>query len=315
MNLRLRIQGLCWIISLFLLFLSCIAPGESLIGLSDKELIDDVGVICLESIKWTEPTDKINRTNSLEDIKIAETNLIIIIEQNCDTIVGRINDTVSYPGGEAALQRFLFQNNTFNSSQNKHSLEGIVVLQLFINTDGRVYNKTIIRSVGAGIDEEALRLADLLVFNPATDSCGNANLAEYFIRVYFNERRRMDYRFTRDCSVEISIVPDEFEELYFRNGPAGFPGGKRKMKQYFRKNLVYPDKNIEGKVKLLVRINYGGWASGIHVVESSNSLLTDEAVRLVKSVRRWKPKIKNDEQVLGVLEIEMKFKKPDKLGF
>lgn len=313
MNLRLRIQGLCWIISLFLLFLSCIAPGESLFGLSDEEIIGDVVVNGTDSIKWTEPTDNIIRPKSLEDVKIAETNRIIIIEQNCDTIVGRINDTASYPGGEAALQSFLFQNNTFNSSQNKHSLEGIVVLHLFINTDGRVYNKIIIRSVGAGIDEEALRLADFLIFNPATDSCGDPILSEYILRVYFIERKR-EYS-VKHVSLVVVPVTDEFEELYFRNGPAGFPGGKRKMKQYFRKNLVYPDKNIEGKVKLLVKINYSGWASGIHVVESSNSLLTDEAVRLVKSVRRWKPKIKNDEQVLSIFEIEMEFKKPDKLKF
>ena len=313
MNLRLRIQWLGLIITLFLLFLSCIATAESMIGLSGKELIDDVGVIGSESIKWTEPPDNIDRTNSLEDVEIAETNRIIIIEQNCDTIAGRINDTVSYPGGEAALQRFLVQNNIFNSSMDEHSIEGIVVLQLFINTEGHVYNKTIIRSVGAGIDEEALRLADLLIFNTATDSCGDSILSDYIIRVYFNKRRRVIV--LDDSGGVIEIIPDEFEELYFRNGPAGFPGGKRKMKQYFSRNLVYPDKSTEGIVKLLVLINYGGWASGVHVVESSNSLLTDEAVRLVKSVRRWKPKIKNDEQVLGIFEIEMKFKKPDKLRF
>lgn len=275
MNLRLRIQWLGLITTFFLLFLSCIEPSERLNGLSCKELIN---------------------------------------EPNCGTISGRINDTVSYPGGEAALQRFLSQNNTFNSSKNKHSIEGIVVLQLYINTDGRVYNKTVIRSVGAGIDEEALRLADLLVFNPATDSCGNSILSEYIIRVYFNERRR-EYRINICATVTSMITVDEFEEAYFHNGPAGFPGGKRKMKQYFRKNLVYPDKNTEGKVKLLVLINSSGWASGVHVIESSDSLLTDEAVRLVKSVDRWKPEIRNDEPISRGYEIEIKFKKPDKLRF
>lgn len=274
MNLKLGIQWLGLITLLLLLFLSCIEPGERLIGLSFKELIN---------------------------------------EPNCDTLAGRINDTVSYPGGEAALQRFLFQNNIFNSSKDQHSIEGIVVLQLFINTDGRVYNKTIIRSVGAGIDEEALRLADLLIFNPATDSCGNAILSEYIIRVNFNKRRRVVV--LDDSGGVIEMDPDGFEARYFRNGQAGFPGGKRKMKQYFRKNLVYPDKSTEGKVKLLVLINSSGWASGVHVVESSDSLLTDEAVRLVKSVGRWKPEIKNDEPVSGGYKIEMKFKKPDKLKF
>ena len=275
MNLRLRIQWLGLITTLFLLFLSCIEPGERLIGLSFKELID---------------------------------------EPSCDTIAGRFNDTVSYPGGQAALQRFLFQNNIFNSSMDEHSIEGIVVLQLYINTEGRVYNKTIIRSVGAGIDEEALRLADLLIFNPATDSCGDSILSEYIIKVYFITGQR-EYRTNICATVTSMITVDEFEEAFFHNGPAGFPGGKRKMKQYFRKNLVYPDKSTDGKVKLLVLINYGGWTTGIQVIESSDSLVTDEAVRLVKSVRRWKPKIKNDKPVSGVFEIEMKFKEPDKLRF
>lgn len=104
-----------------------------------------------------------------------------------------INDTVSYPGGETALQDFLFSHNIFNSSQAENSIEGIVVLRLSIDPFGYVSGKNILRGIGGEIDEEALRLTGLISFNPATDSLGQGISSEYILRIKFYPPKRIEY--------------------------------------------------------------------------------------------------------------------------
>lgn len=225
-----------------------------------------------------------------------------------DSLPPGINDTVSYPGGETALQGFLFSHNIFNSSQAEYSIEGIVVLRLSIDPSGNVHAKDILRGIGGEIDEEALRLAGLLRFNPATNSLGQGISSEYILRVNFYPPKRR--YMTSDVAISVEI--DEFEALYFKNGPAGFPGGSKKLKQYFKENMVHPtadgELNSTGKVKLMLSINAHGYISFLHVINSSDPRLNEEAIRLVKSVKRWKPEIRENKPVdYGYLMVEVKF--------
>lgn len=308
MNLLRRIQWMGLLSLFFILFNSFIEPNECLVGHSNEVKITVARTIIVKDEFITSKGDFI--INSVKGISMALKVYNVHCKQNLDSLPRRINDTVSYPGGEAALQKFLFKNNIFNSSKSDFCIEGIVTLRLSIDSNGFVRNKTILRSIGGDIDEEALRLADLLIFNPATDSNGITIDSEYILKVYFN-RREQD-RVNIDCVMTTEI--DEFEKLYYRNGPASYPGGKRNMKQYFRENLVYPltihERNIEGKVKLLIFINSNGYISVVHVIHSPDQRLNEEAIRLVKSVNRWKPLIRNDKSSNGFVTIDVKFKKP-----
>jgi len=285
MNLLRRIQCMGFISPLFILLISFIEPNRCLVSPSNEVMITGAMPLTVSNVHY---------------------------KQNLGSLPKKINDTVSYPGGEAALQKFLIKNNIFNSSKSEYSIEGIVVLRLSIDPNGYVNNKNIIQSIGGDIDEEALRLADLLVFNPATDLNGKTIASEYILKVYFNAPL-MVYKID-DSDGIFFIKPDAFQESYFRNGPAGFPGGNRKMKQYFRENLVYPitinERNIEGKVKLLILINSTGYISVVHVLQSPDVRLNEEAIRLAKSVTRWKPEIRNDKPISSFLTVDIKFKKP-----
>jgi TonB family protein len=72
-----------------------------------------------------------------------------------------------------------------------------------------------------------------------------------------------------------------------------FPGDSNSMQAYIQGTAIYPekakDKNIEGLVLLRVRINTQGEADEIEVLESPHNLLSDEAIRVVKSFPKFKP--------------------------
>jgi hypothetical protein len=229
----------------------------------------------------------------------------------CDKTGKRINDTVYYPGGEPGLQRFLFKNNLFNSSKSAISIPGVVVLRLLINQYGDVYDKIILRGVGGDIDEEAMRLAGLPVFLPATDSCGNAIFSEYILRVHFKIATRIIR--TGDCVISMQDEYFRIKGSRKQNSTVKYPEGKRKMNQYFQQNYVCNDELIEGEVKFYTRFSEFGNISLIFMVESSDSLLTAEALRLLKSVKQWQPAIVQKEPVSRLMSVDVKFKKHCKI--
>jgi protein TonB len=67
----------------------------------------------------------------------------------------------SYPefeGGMAAWAKFLQHNLKYPGAAQEEGIQGKVFVSFVIETDGSVSNVTIIKGIGAGCDEEALRV-------------------------------------------------------------------------------------------------------------------------------------------------------------
>jgi len=88
-----------------------------------------------------------------------------------------------------------------------------------------------------------------------------------------------------------------------------FPGGIDKLFQFLATELKYPkrqrNKRIQGTVKVSFFILEDGSVANIHVVESPNEDFSDEAIRVVKRMPKWKPgivdqKIEPYEMVLPI---------------
>lgn len=69
-----------------------------------------------------------------------------------------------YPGGSAALRDFITINLKYPKEAHDLAIEGIVHLRYDINHLGKVVGAQIIKKLGYGCDEEAIRLVKLLKF-------------------------------------------------------------------------------------------------------------------------------------------------------
>ena len=82
-----------------------------------------------------------------------------------------------------------------------------------------------------------------------------------------------------------------------------FPGGVAKMNEYLSNSIIYPeyavDNNIEGKVILEFVIDIDGTITDIKIKHSVHESLDNEALRVVKSMPKWKPG-KNDGKLVRV---------------
>lgn len=72
-----------------------------------------------------------------------------------------------------------------------------------------------------------------------------------------------------------------------------FPGGEAALTEYIKKNIRYSviasESDIIGRVTLSFIIEKDGSISNIEVMRSPAEELTNEAIRLVKSMPKWKP--------------------------
>lgn len=73
-----------------------------------------------------------------------------------------------------------------------------------------------------------------------------------------------------------------------------FPGGDRALSRYLQQNIRYPkvsrNAGTQGKVFVSFVINTDGGIQDVEILKSSGDYFLDkEAVRLVKSMPKWKP--------------------------
>ena len=63
-----------------------------------------------------------------------------------------------FPGGDKALSDFIKRNMRYPKSAKKKGIEGRVVVTFYVETDGRLTNFSIAKSVNSQLDKEALRI-------------------------------------------------------------------------------------------------------------------------------------------------------------
>lgn len=91
-----------------------------------------------------------------------------------------------------------------------------------------------------------------------------------------------------------------------------FPGGEQKLLQYISKNVKYPqiarESGIKGRVIIGFVIEPNGSVSNVKVLQGSiGGGCDEEAVRVVKSMPRWKPGIQDGKAVRVRLAIPVNF--------
>lgn len=85
-----------------------------------------------------------------------------LVRETAEEAINKIYDKAEvmpkYPGGQAALMRYLSQNVKYPKVSRESGTQGKVVVQFVVNTDGSITDVQVIRSVDIYLDTEALRV-------------------------------------------------------------------------------------------------------------------------------------------------------------
>jgi len=69
-----------------------------------------------------------------------------------------------YPGGKIALREFIKKNLQYPKEAIRKRIEGDVLLKFKVNPNGKVIEPIIIKGIGHGCDQEAIRIIKTLKF-------------------------------------------------------------------------------------------------------------------------------------------------------
>lgn len=93
---------------------------------------------------------------------------------------------------------------------------------------------------------------------------------------------------------------------------AQFPGGDAACMRWIREHMRYPrearQKGIEGRVIVKFAVQKNGSIGGVEIHRSPNALLDAEALRLVKSMPKWKPARQGSKCVESKFLLPIEFK-------
>lgn len=99
------------------------------------------------------------------------------------------------------------------------------------------------------------------------------------------------------------FLPEELPE---------FPGGTEALEKFLKKNTRYPDSardaGINGTVYVTFVVNDKGEVTNVEIAHSPNQILSDEALRVMKLMPKWKPGKQGGRSVKVPLSVPFAFR-------
>jgi len=93
-----------------------------------------------------------------------------------------------FPGGAAAMNEYLQNNIQYPETARTAGIEGPVFVQFVVREDGQIMDAVVVRGIGGGCDEEALRVVNAMPrWNPGSHK-GKPIKVRYTVQVRFRLR-------------------------------------------------------------------------------------------------------------------------------
>lgn len=81
-----------------------------------------------------------------------------VIEEDTDVVFMVVESMPSFPGGDAALFKYLSDNIKYPVIAQESGIQGRVICQFVVNRDGSIVDIEVVRSVDRSLDAEAIRV-------------------------------------------------------------------------------------------------------------------------------------------------------------
>lgn len=133
----------------------------------DEEVVDEDPVPTMDELKEANPSTVTQEGTTDTDIDYVipipeakpapETGLTEESPEE-DEVFTFVEQLPEFPGGQGELQRFIAENIKYPEMARKNNIQGVVVVRFIVRPDGSTENFEVVRGIGGGCDEEALRV-------------------------------------------------------------------------------------------------------------------------------------------------------------
>lgn len=126
------------------------------------------------------PDNTTTNTTENNDVELLEGDVM------ASGIFPYVDTDPEFPGGEEALQRFIEENMQYPTMAAEQGIGGTVYVTCIIDTNGDITDAHIIRDIGGGCGEEALRIVKLMPrWSPAKNG-GHAVRTLFNLPIFFD---------------------------------------------------------------------------------------------------------------------------------
>lgn len=184
---------------------------------------------------------------------------------------------------EGSVQEWIAKNVKYPEEAMKKAIQGKVYVQFIIETDGTVSNPEIIRGRDSLLDNEALRVMNLMPKWKPGKQRGKEVRVSYTLPINFALSAPDAPQTTNSDHMEdVFVVVEQMPE--FSQGD---------VKLWLSKNIKYPlialENGIKGKVYIQFIVEKDGSLTNMKVARGVDAALDKEAVRVISTMPKWKP--------------------------
>ncbi|HZY81851.1 MAG TPA: TonB family protein [Cyclobacteriaceae bacterium] len=124
--------------------------------ITEQEVDEEVPTI--EDLKIVEPS--VETTDGDAEVVFDEVVAEAVQEEVEDPnmIYTVVEQAAEFPGGVGAMMKFLSQNIKYPPQARRMGIEGSVFVEFVVNATGTIQDAKVIKGIGGGCDEEALRV-------------------------------------------------------------------------------------------------------------------------------------------------------------
>ena len=223
------------------------------------------------------------------------------------------------------LTQFLSENIKYPKSAKELGMEGKVIVKLTIDEQGNVRATDLLRKVGGGLDEEALRVVNMLPRWQPAQKDGKAVTTELTLPVAFRlpEKDKGALPIKHDEIVVTGYAvptPDDHRPRFPGCETEADPQtrancAQKRLLEYIFKNIKYPkaarDAGIEGTVVSSFIVAKDGSIGEIEILRSQGNGMDEEVKRVIQSMnqmgKKWIPGKKAGKTVAMEVTLPVKF--------
>jgi len=207
------------------------------------------------------------------------------------------------------MLEFIYTNVKYPEQARKRGVDGIVVISFIVEKDGSITGAKIKRSIGAGCDEEVLKVVDKMPNWIPGKQNGEA------VRVKFHLPVRFKIEGSGICEMDdVDEMPLFLEGCENAEKELKKECAKKALFGFIGQNLKYPksakDQGIEGMAIAEFTIAENGSLTNPIILKSLDSACDAEVLRVLESMPKWTPGMKNGKPIAVKMKLPFKFALP-----
>jgi TonB family protein len=223
-----------------------------------------------------------------------------------------VDEMPEFPGGDAALLRFIAENTRYPKEAKDQNIQGRVITRFKVNADGTVSDASVIKGVNTYLDAEALKVVSSIPKLTPGKLNGVAVPVWYMVPITFTlsgdaSQRKSRFEVTGTDTVylysnNMPMYTGGNKALYlYTNSMPAYTGGNEALKKFKEENVKFPPEikslGIEGFVNVKFIVEKDGSLSNIKVIMGVSPTLDAEAIRVTKMMPPWQPGLEKGKPV------------------